>query len=145
MNSTLSERLKEAMKGPPKVSGVDLAKACGVAPPSVSGWRTGDSKEMTAGNLLAAAKRLGVRPEWLADGLGPKYPNKDHQDAQQEVREQVAGYITPQSITDPFILDAIKILTALKKNQREGAVANLKLYVNQLGPPRHGQALQVAG
>lgn len=72
MKSTLAERLKEAMAGPPKVSGVALAEACGVAPPSVSGWRTGDSKSLEGSNLLAAAKFLGVRPEWLADGIGPK-------------------------------------------------------------------------
>ena len=73
MKTTLAERLKEAMIGPPQVSGVALAQACGVKPPSVSGWRTGDSKTLEGHNLLAAAKYLRVRPEWLADGVGPKH------------------------------------------------------------------------
>lgn len=144
MKSTLSERLMEAMDGPPKVSGVALAKACGVAPPSVSGWRTGDSKSLRGSNLLAAAKKLGVRAEWLADGIGPKYSSKTNPEP-NGIRQDVAGYIMPQTITDTAILEAIQILTSLKKNQRAGAVANLKLYVALLGPPRDGQALSVAG
>lgn len=145
MNTTLAERLIEAMKGPPKVSGVDLARACGVKPPSVSGWRTGDSKTLEGSNLLAAAKRLGVRPEWLADGVGPKRAH----DASapyplNKIEQTVAGYIRPKEISDPFILEAIQILSSLKKSQRQGAVASLKMYVGQLSPPSHGQALSVA-
>lgn len=145
MNSTLAERLVEAMKGPPKVSGVALAKACGVKPPSVSGWRTGDSKTLEGSNLLAAAKMLGVRPEWLASGIGPKHPDHEAPTSGHTARESVAGYIQPQAITDPFIQEAVRILTSLKKGQRQGAVASLKMYVAQLGPPRDGQTLSVAG
>lgn len=61
-----------------------------------------------------------------------------------EDRERVVGYINPSTITDTFILTAIEILRSLKKSQREGAVANLRLYVSQLSPPRDGQALQMA-
>ena len=75
MLNTFAERLVDAMKGPPKVTGVALAKACGVKPPSVSDWRTGASKSPEGSHLLAAAKKLGVRPEWLADGVGPKHPD----------------------------------------------------------------------
>lgn len=87
MKTTLSERLREAMVGPPKVTGVQLAAACGVAPPSVSAWRTGDSKTLSASNLLAAAKRLGVRPEWLADGIGPKHMHDAVAPLQHMIRE----------------------------------------------------------
>lgn len=145
MKTTLAERLNEAMNGPPKVTGVALAKACGVSPPSVSGWRTGDSKTLEGSNLLAAADFLGVRPKWLADGVGPKYPDKGYKTETERAEEAVAGYIQPKKITDPSILEAIRILTSLKKNQREGAVANLKLYVEKLGPPRDGHTLPMAG
>lgn len=146
MKSTLAERLVEAMNGPPKVTGVALAKACGVKPPSVSGWRTGDSKSLEGSNLLAAAKFLRVRPEWLADGIGPKHNNKaDHVGPTNEIRQGVAGYILPNAITDTFILEAIRILTSLKKNQREGAVAALRTHVQHLSPHHDGQALSVAG
>lgn len=70
MKTTLAERLKIAMKGPPKVTGKALAAACGVKPPSVSDWLTGKTKTIEGGNLLAAAHCLGVRPEWLANGTG---------------------------------------------------------------------------
>ncbi|MDF3822364.1 helix-turn-helix transcriptional regulator [Leptospira sp. 96542] len=71
MKSTLSERLREAMNGPPKVTGKELAAACGIKPPSVSGWLSGDTKTIEGKNLLAAARKLGVEPDWLANGKGP--------------------------------------------------------------------------
>lgn len=71
MENTLPNRLKKAMAGPPKVTGAELARACGISRPSVSGWLTGESKGMSGENLLATARRLGVRPEWLANGVGP--------------------------------------------------------------------------
>lgn len=144
MKSTLAERLVEAMSGPPRVSGVDLAGACGVKPPSVSGWRKGGSKSIEGSNLLAAAKRLGVRPEWLADGVGAKYSHKTDPESPGAAREAVAAYILPQTITDTSILAAIGILTSLKKSQRAGAVAALRTHVQNLGPPRDGQTLSMA-
>lgn len=70
MRSTLSERLKLAMAGPPKVTGAAIARACGISPPSVSDWLSGKSKTMEGKNLLATARLLRVRPDWLANGLG---------------------------------------------------------------------------
>lgn len=69
---TLAERLKFAMENasPKKVKGVDLARAVGVKPPSVSDWLSGKSKKMEGENLLRAAKHLGVNPHWLASGTG---------------------------------------------------------------------------
>ena len=71
MQSTLSERLKEAMKGPPKITGRALAKACNITPTSVSDWLTGKSKSMDGPNLIAAAELLKVRPKWLAEAWDP--------------------------------------------------------------------------
>lgn len=103
MKTTLSERLREAMAGPPKVSGVQLAEACGVAPPSVSAWRTGDSKSLSGSNLLAAAKKLGVRPEWLADGVGPKHAGDPAMAQQHTVREHTrdSAYLWPFKRINP--------------------------------------------
>ena len=72
MKTTLSERLQDAMRGPPLVSSADLARACKVAPPSVNGWLSGKSKTMEAGNLLIAAKICKVNANWLCFGIGPK-------------------------------------------------------------------------
>ena len=72
MNTTLAERLKLAMAGPPKITGLALARACGIAPPSVSEWLNGSTKRIDGLNLIAAAEFLRVDPKWLATGLGVK-------------------------------------------------------------------------
>lgn len=66
MKTTLADRLKEAMQGPPKVTGQALAKACGIKPPSVSDWLSGNTKRMDGVNLIHAAECLRVNPKWLA-------------------------------------------------------------------------------
>lgn len=76
---TLAERLKYAMEilPPKKIKGVELARAVGVKPPSVSDWLSGKSKKMEGENLLKAAKFLGVNASWLASGIGtPTVKNK---------------------------------------------------------------------
>jgi phage repressor protein C with HTH and peptisase S24 domain len=55
---------------PKKIKGVDLARAVGVKPPSVSDWLSGKSKTMEGENLVRAAKFLKVNPTWLASGTG---------------------------------------------------------------------------
>ncbi|WP_151749138.1 helix-turn-helix domain-containing protein, partial [Acinetobacter oleivorans] len=70
--NTLAERLRYAMEvlPPKKIKGVDLARAVGVKPPSVSDWLSGKSKTMEGENLLRASKFLKVNPAWLASGIG---------------------------------------------------------------------------
>jgi len=72
----LSERLKLAMSAA-DVTQSELARACGVKPPSVHGWLSGKSKFLRGENLLAAAKFLGVSQEWLASGKLPMYVKED--------------------------------------------------------------------
>lgn len=69
---TLAERLRYAMEvlPPKKIKGVDLARAVGVKPPSVSDWLSGKSKTMEGENLIKASKFLGVSASWLASGIG---------------------------------------------------------------------------
>ncbi|MDE1905963.1 MAG: hypothetical protein KGH75_05875 [Rhodospirillales bacterium] len=83
MTTTLAERFKvaiaeatkiEAMKpvgGRRKINIRQLAKACGVQYPSAHDWTTGKTKSIESENLLAAARFLSVRPDWLAKGVGP--------------------------------------------------------------------------
>lgn len=52
------------------VSQADLARACGVKPPSVHGWLSGKAKFLRGENLLKAAAALGVNQQWLATGQG---------------------------------------------------------------------------
>ncbi|EEY78935.1 peptidase S24-like protein [Acinetobacter calcoaceticus RUH2202] len=76
--NTLAERLRYAMEVLPtkKIKGVDLARAVGVKPPSVSDWLSGKSKKMEGENLLKAAKYLKVSAAWLATGVGE--PTEEH-------------------------------------------------------------------
>jgi phage repressor protein C with HTH and peptisase S24 domain len=67
----LSERLKAAMDEA-GVSQAELARACGVKPPSIHGWLSGKSKFLRGENLLSAARALGVEQQWLATGVGPR-------------------------------------------------------------------------
>lgn len=69
--STLQERLRLIMAGPPKISQAALARACGIKPPSVNDWISGKTKTIEGQNLLLAAEFLGVVPKWLATGRGP--------------------------------------------------------------------------
>lgn len=71
MATTLGERVKLALAGPPKQSQVALAKACGIHPVSVNDWVHDRTQSIEGANLLAAAAFLHVNPKWLADGIGP--------------------------------------------------------------------------
>lgn len=66
---SLSERIRAAMAAA-GVSQTELARACGVKPPSVHGWLNGKAKFLRGENLLQAAKFLGVDQDWLATGKG---------------------------------------------------------------------------
>lgn len=73
--STLKDRLAIAMAGPPKVSKAALARACGVTPPSVNDWCSGKTKSLEGVNLIKAATRLQISPQWLATGKGEMRSN----------------------------------------------------------------------
>lgn len=70
---SLSERIRVAMAAA-GVSQAALARACGVKPPSVSGWLSGKSKFLRGENLLMAARALNVDEDWLATGKGNMSP-----------------------------------------------------------------------
>ena len=67
-NERLTDRMKEL-----GLREADLARACGVKPPSVHYWITGKTKKIEGENLLLAAKALRVDPEWLRTGKTPKH------------------------------------------------------------------------
>lgn len=69
----ISERLKTAMQAA-GLSQAELARRCGVKPPSVNGWLSGKAKFLRGENLLAAAQALGISQHWLATGKGEMKP-----------------------------------------------------------------------
>lgn len=73
-----AKRIKERLDAGRRngLTATGLAKACGIAQPSVSQWfNDSDTKKATemirGDNLIAAAKYLNVRPEWILSGKGP--------------------------------------------------------------------------
>jgi len=89
---SLSERIKVAMQTA-GVNQVELARACGVKPPSVHGWLSGKSKFLRGENLLKAARALRVSQDWLATGKGSMIPE--------------VGMPAPAASASPFIGDAV--------------------------------------
>ncbi|MBR7070524.1 MAG: helix-turn-helix transcriptional regulator [Oxalobacter sp.] len=72
----LAVRLRTAM-AKIGMTQAQLARACGVKPPSVSGWLNSKAKYLKGKNLLAAAKALNVSQDWLATGEGAMLPYDD--------------------------------------------------------------------
>lgn len=48
----------------------DLARACKVAPPTVTEWESGGIKELTADKMLKICDALHIDPWWLVLGTG---------------------------------------------------------------------------
>jgi len=93
------------MAGPPKVSQVALARACGIRAPSVNDWLSGKTKTIEGRNLLLAAEFLKVQPMWLATGKGPMRKDSPAEDPAPSKESNVvsvdfsqpqlpAGYVT---------------------------------------------------
>lgn len=67
MKTTLSQRLEIAMKAG-GFSQASLAEAAGVSQPTV--WKIVSGRTQSSAKIVDLAKALGVRPEWLAHGVG---------------------------------------------------------------------------
>lgn len=74
---SLSDRLTFAMSRA-GITQAELARLCGVKPPSVNGWLSGKSKFLRGENLLQAASALKVNQQWLATGEGPMSNPSSH-------------------------------------------------------------------
>lgn len=142
MQTTLADRIKERMEAT-GITNAELSRACKVKQPTSFNWASGKTKQIKGTPLLLAAKALGVTPEWLATGTGRKFPATSPP-GQIPANESVAGYIQPTDL-DEWTLAVVAIMKSLKVHQREGALAALRTYVGNLGPPRVGQTLHVAG
>lgn len=72
--STLKERMEELAVDQPRGWQADLARHCGIKPPSVNGWLKGTSLTIEGDHLFKAAEFFGVVPAWLSSGALPKFP-----------------------------------------------------------------------
>jgi transcriptional regulator with XRE-family HTH domain len=130
MHTTLAERITAAMAGPPKTLGVKLAKACGISAASVSDWKSGKTKTIEGSNLLAAAKCLGIRSDWLADGKGPMRETAEL--SQPKVKESDPSYLRAW----PFRLVTNKHWESLNDEQRKDVEKYILLQVKSREPPQ---------
>lgn len=119
----------------------DVVKVAGIKQPDLSKIERGDIKEPK--KMLGLAKALRCNPDWLASGKGPIEIGAEN--TSHIAASPMATYLPVTAGYDQWTLGAIAIMSGLKEYQREGALAALKMYVAQLGPPRDGQALQMAG
>jgi transcriptional regulator with XRE-family HTH domain len=142
MNTTLSERLKEAMKGPPKVTGRALAQACGISAPSVSDWLTGKSKSMVGPNLIAAAELLKVRPKWLAEGIGPMRDDRwtPTMPACEPSVEQL-----PIPKIDNLTRRLLTLFSQLDRDGKRELLERVEFFVAGRRPHQNGNASALAG
>ena len=69
-----SERLQAAMEAA-KLNQSDLARKIGLTRAAVNQVVSGATKGMKPANLVAVARALGVRVEWLATGEEPMRPD----------------------------------------------------------------------
>lgn len=103
--STLKQRLALAMAHRPKVRSADLARACGVQPPSVADWLSGKTKTMKAEPLRRAAEFLGCNRDWLGSGIGlPDWSDEQHPSEGAPLRGVVAQILSqPLNSNCPLI------------------------------------------
>lgn len=137
---SLGERIKTRRLALGLTQG-EVAKAAGIKQPDLSKIERGDIQEPK--KILGIAKALHCDPAWLSTGKYPIEPTTPSQ--HDHGAETVKIYPPAPKDYDQWTLGAIALMTGLKEYQREGALAALKMYVAQLGPPRDGQALQMAG
>lgn len=121
---SLSTRLREALDDA-GMSQAELARRCGVKPPSVNGWLSGKSKFLRGENLLRAAAALGVADQWLATGKGPKTRQSG------AVNDGYADYAVINEIDADLVLHVAQALHNVHKELglTYDFVANPKLFI----------------
>ena len=125
--TTLAERIKECLDGPPRKTQKALADACGIEAPSVNDWVSGKTKSINAEHLFPAAEFLGVEPYWLATGKGKKYKsdnsnqipeNAAQAEPEHEIRimlKEVIDELKDEELT----LDRVELLKEAAKTKKE--------------------------
>lgn len=136
--ATLANRIKERMQAT-GMSNAQLAKAAGVRQPTAHNWGTGKTKAIKGEPLLAAALALGVTPSWLASEKGPKFP--ELQQRLSSVEQNAPKFAIPQ---DPWIDEAVQMLTAMSLEDRRAAVLTLRVFCERIGPPGNGKNIPLA-
>lgn len=101
----------------------------------------------------AIAQALNVPLDWLLNGPdSDTIPSVAQSTAELAAAEPGAGVYSLQTKAkpdttglDPWTREAVEIFSKLREHEKQGALAQLRTFVHNLGPPRDGQALSVAG
>ena len=125
--SSLAERIADLTSDMKRGWQAQLARACGIKPPSVAAWLSGETKSIDGNNLLVAASFFHVQPKWLQSGIGQK--------AADGMPRQEAAPDTVAPVDPPGILAALIILGAAIEGlddpgARQGAVGMLHIYID---------------
>jgi len=153
---TIGERIRQAREAR-KISGEALAKLVGYKNQSAIG-NLENRAGGTGGNKIAEiAAALKVPVGWLLTGPDSEIVPDTLEEpalsgANHALQETPPGvYTIPKkpapdlSSLDPWAREAAEIIGRLQDHEKPGAIANLRTYVHNLGPPRAGQALSMAG
>lgn len=147
--STLQERVKERMQAL-GIKNIELAAACNVRPPTSFNWASGKTKNIKGEPLLLAAKTLGVRPQWLATGVGPMLPDEARYLTQNEsnnalfVSESNIARLPGRAI-DPLTQELVELFSKLEAPDKREWLANLKGFVAGRRPHPNGPTPAMAG
>lgn len=140
MQTTLQERIQQRMAAM-KLTNAQLAEACKVKPPTSFNWGSGKTKNIKGAPLLLAAKALGVTPEWLATGLGSKFPVDV---TQREIRQDTVQYL-PQPKPDKLAVELLELFGQLDADGKAELIGYVRGFVSGRRPHRIGKAPAVAG
>lgn len=116
MKTTLGERVKLALAGPPRRTQVALAKACGVHPVSINDWVHDRTQTIEGANLLKAAGFLEVNPRWLAEGVGPMRPGNASTAFEASDRQAGTSSLTARAVIESLAAIAATQRPTLRKN-----------------------------
>jgi hypothetical protein len=117
------------------IKNVDLAAACNVRPPSSFNWASGKTKQIKGATLLLAAKALGVRPQWLATGIGPMlteeiyYSTAESTSAAARVSEPDSPLYMATPATDSLTQELVSLFSKLEAHDKREWLANLRGFV----------------
>lgn len=146
---TVGERIRQAREAL-GWTGDDLAKRAGYRHQSAISNLEARATGQGGRRLDKIATALGVHESWLRYGPDSAVVPFVAQPAATAVaaREESATYSLRarrrSSSKDPWIQEAIALLSSLSDADRRAAILCLRAFAHNLGPPRDGQALSVA-
>jgi transcriptional regulator with XRE-family HTH domain len=132
MCATFGERLLVA-RNKANLSQAAVAAACGVSQASYSRWESDEASMPAADKVFQIARLLGIRAQWLAEGVPPEVGNPD--DAlvtslkspalKELLRLNHAYLISVEKTLPPYLLDLLEPPTEETKETFESKLRSV--------------------